>query len=353
MFIWIQVLRGVAAAMVVGHHYLAAQAERGVAIGQRLLQAGGAGADIFFVISGFIMAITQSGDASRFSARVFLLRRLMRIAPLYWVLTAAAFGLASVASGTVNSRFSVEKFIMSMLFLPYSEGVIDMDAHAYLAYVLPIAWTLTFEWLFYLVFALALALGMRPLARLGFIACCFAASVIAGIVFPPSSPVLQVLSSPLLFEFVLGCTVAALFLHEVRFRNWQAMLLALAGTMVLLYTVHDSVAARVLVWGTAAFALVSAAALSDGARAAPSAAIRPLARLGDISYSLYLSHFFTLALFVRMQQHLPALGDGFGVPSVVVFVLLAWNVAALCYRFIEEPTKVFFARRKNSMRWAG
>lgn len=353
MFIWIQVLRGVAAALVVGHHYLAAQAERGAAVGERLSHAGGAGADVFFVISGFIMTITQSGAAGPSSARTFLLRRLVRIAPLYWVLTAAAFGLASMASGMVNAKFSTEKFIMSMLFLPYSEGAIDMNAQAYLAYVLPIAWTLTFEWMFYLVFALALALGLRPVMRLGVIAGCFAASVIAGIVFSPPSPLLQMLSSPLLFEFLLGCTVAALYLHKVRFRNWQAMLLALAGLTVLLYTAHDSAAARVLIWGSAAFALVAAAALSDGARAAPPATIRPLARLGDISYSLYLSHFFTLALFVRLQQHVPALGDGFGVLSVAVFFLLAWNVAALCYRFIEEPAKVFFARRKHAMGLAG
>jgi peptidoglycan/LPS O-acetylase OafA/YrhL len=80
---------------------------------------------------------------------------------------------------------------------------------------------------------------------------------------------------------------------------------------------------------------------------------RPLVRLGDISYSLYLSHFFTLALFVRAQEHLPVLGDGFSVVSVLAFLLLAWNVSALCYRFIEEPARVFFAQRKNAMRTAG
>lgn len=353
MFIWIQVLRGVAAAMVVCHHYVAAQAERGAVAGQRLLQFGGAGADIFFVISGFIMMITQSAPAGHFSAQTFLWRRLVRIAPLYWILTAAAFGLAFLASGAVNAEYSATKFILSMLFMPYSENPIDMSAQAYLAYVLPIAWTLTFEWLFYLVFAMALALGLQSVARLGFIAFCFSASVIAGIVFSPSSPVLQMMTSPLLFEFLLGCVVAVLYQEQARLSGVQTMLLALAAMTALSNIVHDSDATRVLVWGSASFALVAAAALNGKAKMAPSAMIRPLVRLGDISYSLYLSHFFTLALFVRVQEHLPVLGDGFSVVSVLAFFLLAWNVSALCYRFIEEPARVFFAQRKNAMRTAG
>ena len=189
MFIWIQVLRGVATAMAVCHHYVAAQVERGGAVSrQRLLRFGGAVANIFFVISGFIMMITQSAPAGPFSARTFLWRRLVRIAPLYWMLTATAYSLATAAAGMVNTEFSARKFILSMLFLPYSEGPVDMSAQGYQAYVLPIAWTLTYEWLFYLVFAIALALGLQPVMRLGIIAGCFAASVIAGIVFSPSTP---------------------------------------------------------------------------------------------------------------------------------------------------------------------
>lgn len=352
MFIWVQVLRGMAATMVVCHHYVAAQAKRGMTSGQEFL-FGGAGVDIFFVISGFIMTISQSDAIGPRPARVFLLRRLLRIAPLYWMLTATAYSLATVAAGMVNAEFSARKFIMSMLFLPYSAGTIDMGAHGYRAYVLPMAWTLTFEWWFYLLFALALALGMRPLARLGFIACCFIAGMIAGIGFSLSAPLLQVLSSPLLLEFLLGCVVAVLYLHDIRLKNWQAMLLALAAATVLVDAVQDSAATRLLTWGVAAFVLVAAAVLTNEAKVTPSIALRPLIRLGDISYSLYLSHFFTLALFVRMQKHLTPLGDGFGVPSILVFLLLAWNVAALCHRFIEEPARTILARRKSAPRLAG
>lgn len=344
MFIWIQVLRGLAAAMVVCHHYVAAQAEQGVNAGRWLMEFGGSGVDIFFVISGFIMTITQSGEPRLCTARRFLLRRMLRIAPLYWGLTAAAFGLAVVAADSVHADFSTEKFLMSMLFLPCCDGSIDMAAQGYQAYVIPMAWTLTYEWLFYLVFALALALRLGPVARLGFIASCFAAGVLAGMLLRPSMPLLQVLSNPLLFEFLLGCAVAVLYQQGFRLQAWQALPLALAAMPVLANLGHDSAASRILLWGAAAFALVAAAALTSGARAKPGLLLRPFARLGDISYSLYLSHFFTLALFVRLQQHLPPLLDGYGVLAILLFALLAWQVAALCYRFLEQPPREFLAR---------
>lgn len=349
MFIWVQILRGLAAAMVVCHHYVASQAEQGANVGQWLMDLGGSGVDIFFVISGFIMTITQSGDAGQLSARRFLVRRLIRIAPLYWVLTAAAYGVATMASRSVHAEFSVEKFLMSMLFLPYSHHAVDMSADGYQAYVIPMAWTLTYEWLFYLVFALALALRLQPMARLVFIAGCFGVSAMVGMVFQPAALLLQVMSSPLLFEFLLGCAVAAMYLNGIRLKPWQSCLLALAAVSVLVNILHDSAAGRILMWGGAAFMLVAAAVLTRGARSSPPALLKPLVRLGDISYSLYLSHFFTLALFVRMQKYLPPLLDGFGWLAICLFILLTWHIAALCYRFIEEPAREWIAKRKAGM----
>lgn len=345
IFVGIQMLRGLAASMVVVHHYVASQAERGVDLGRWWHEFGGSGVDIFFVISGFIMMITQS-DASgqrAYSARTFLVRRLLRIAPLYWVLTALAFGLASLAGAAVNTQIPLEKFLLSMLFLPYSAEPISMSDTAHLAYVIPMAWTLTFEWLFYLVFAAALALGLQAWARLRFIAVTFVALVAAGMLARPEAPLLQVITSPLLFEFLLGCAVAVMYRRGWRLPVWLALPLALAAVGVLVNQWHGNVFARTAVWGMASFGLIAAAALLRHEMAL-SAVTRPFARLGDISYSLYLSHFFTLALFVRLQDRLPWLDASYGLLTVAAFVLLNLFGAELCYRFIENPARRFFAR---------
>lgn len=331
--------------MVVCHHYLASQVERGADVGRWLLEFGGSGVDIFFVISGFIMMITQSdasGKKREYSAKNFLLRRLMRIAPLYWVLTALAFSLASLAAAAVHTQIGGEKFLMSMLFLPYSEHAITMNSDAHTAYVIPMAWTLTFEWFFYLVFASALALGLHAYARLSFIAVVFTALVAAGLLVQPEAPILQVITSPLLFEFLLGCAVAVFYLKGLRFNPIIAVVLAITAVGVLINQLHGSIFERTAIWGLASFALVMAASLS-AREVKQTLPVRPFARLGDISYSLYLSHFFTLALFVRLQDRLPVLNESFGIPAILAFAVLNLFVAEMCYRFIEDPARNFFA----------
>ena len=345
MFIGIQILRGLAAAMVVVHHYVASQAEQGVEVGRWLHEFGGSGVDIFFVISGFIMMITQSdmgGKKREYSARQFLVRRLMRVVPLYWVLTALAFGLASLAGAAVNTQIPVEKFLMSMLFLPYSDGPVSMSDAAHTAYVIPMAWTLTFEWFFYLVFASALAFGLHAYARLHFIAVVFVALVAAGVLAQPQAPILQVVTSPLLFDFLLGCAVAVLYLKGLRLSAWVALPLALIAVGVLANQLHGTVFERTAIWGLASLALIMSASLNRR-EIALSAATRPFAHLGDISYSLYLSHFFTLALFVRLQDRMPLLNDGYGVAALAAFALLNLFVAEGCYRCIENPARKLFA----------
>jgi peptidoglycan/LPS O-acetylase OafA/YrhL len=331
--------------MVVCHHYVASQADM-VGVGRWLLNFGGAGVDIFFVISGFIMMITQSDPAKSYTAKDFLVRRLARVAPLYWILTAVAFALVAVAGSAVNTQVSAQKFMMSMLFLPYSETPISMSMSAHTAYVIPMAWTLTFEWYFYAVFAISLAFGLKPMARLPFIAAWFTCAVIAGIVFQPASLILQVMTSPLVFEFLLGSIIAILYMRGYRLSGIQALILAIGSLAVLANLLHADNIMRTVVWGSAAFTLIAAATLYEG-RKRQVAAIIPFAWLGNISYSLYLSHFFSLALFVRLQKHFGFIGEGFGPLTVLVFIVLTLGVAELCYRFIEEPARGFFSRRRG------
>ena len=81
----IQYLRGIAALMVVWFHSV------GQIPGGRHVSSpsnfGNSGVDLFFVISGFIMVVTTAGtDVSAFE---FLRRRIVRVVPLYWLLTLA------------------------------------------------------------------------------------------------------------------------------------------------------------------------------------------------------------------------------------------------------------------------
>src|SRR6516162_6435510 len=80
----IQYLRAVAALMVVAHH-----ARHYFPQGDQWSTFGSRGVDIFFVISGFVMAHSTQGyraDANRrFQSERFLAKRFIRVVPLYWL----------------------------------------------------------------------------------------------------------------------------------------------------------------------------------------------------------------------------------------------------------------------------
>ena len=117
----VQVLRAFAAFCVVTTHAIGQvfQIDLG-SNSQSLASIGNFGVDVFFVISGFIMVwVTRHQVGSRASAGQFLLRRIVRIAPLYWIFSLALIFLTLTIPNVINYPvFDMEYWIKSLLFIP-------------------------------------------------------------------------------------------------------------------------------------------------------------------------------------------------------------------------------------------
>lgn len=142
----LQLGRGVAAVMVVGHHIdgkLAIAFPSAPPFLSGLLEAGWAGVDFFFVLSGFIIALSLDGKPD---VRTFALRRFTRIYPPFW----AAFGLSLAGALLLPSMrqalaaYSSVEWALALALLPADNN----------APVIGVAWTLHHEILFYAVTAL-------------------------------------------------------------------------------------------------------------------------------------------------------------------------------------------------------
>lgn len=84
----IQVLRGLAACMVVIHHSTQRFANLVAGSSTPFWENGASGVDLFFIISGLVMAISTLGrEDKRHPAAVFLKRRFIRLVPMYWAIT--------------------------------------------------------------------------------------------------------------------------------------------------------------------------------------------------------------------------------------------------------------------------
>jgi exopolysaccharide production protein ExoZ len=321
----IQMLRGIAASMVVFVH-LDVQLKR---LGYGTLDAPwlASGVDIFFVISGFIMWVSVARRPAT-SAGEFMRNRLIRIVPIYWLVSAGVLAMTIAAPQLLHSTvFSAPHALASFLFLPARHPV----SGEFWPLLVP-GWTLNYEMLFYLLFAAALAgADGVPRRRLAIIAVLITSVILLGTALENRVDVMHFYANPILLEFLAGILIGIVYL-ERRVRSSWAWFVPLGAGFVLLW----------LSQRTGSFApavnLVAASMIVAGALFAPAFSNRGLKALGDASYSLYLTHVVTLAAIEQMWagglQRL-------GAPLFVISALTSCVLGALfCYRLLERPITV-------------
>lgn len=271
----IQVLRGVAAVGVVVYH--ATETRFGM---------GAAGVDLFFVISGFVMATVSQGK----KPLPFIRDRLWRIVPLYFVSLAAFVALIPVEPATCRT-------LASLTLWP------AWPNYCY-PYVVQ-AWSLSYELFFYGLVALFIR-------RQGWLFVVLPAFIFWRLTFP--TPPFLWLGNSLVLEFLAGMLLAKL----PRKYGGIALMIGLFG--LLSAPVETKSMLRPIYWGVPAFLIVHGA-LTLEERFKSRVWEVPMA-VGDSSYSLYLAHIIILKLL------------GFGeLTEVMVAIALSYGI----HRLIERP----------------
>lgn len=318
----VQIARFVAAMLVVVTHATFYAVER---IGSPLgvWHFGEIGVPIFFVISGLVMVLsTADTPANTDGACTFLLRRFVRIVPLYWLATAAKVVVAVVAPGVVHhNHFDPSHAVQSFFFIPYFNAAGEVrPMHG-------VGWTLLHEVFFYLLFAATLAAGRRPVLWVsGALLVLFA----LGSGLQDKSAFVTVATSPLNLNFVVGMAVGWLLLSGRSTRSW---VIAAAVCAAAAWSLFGLGAGLVLAVGATVLAFAFH-------RLAP--VWRPAIALGDSSYSLYLFHpFVTPALVVFLGKWL-ALDP---LMTIGLACVLTVGIAHALHLSIERPV----VRRARAM----
>lgn len=326
----VQCLRAIAAILVIGVHAERLELRVFPTTWLHPIQAfGGAGVDLFFVISGLIMVTTTWGDFGRpGSSLTFLLRRVLRIYPMYWIIMGVYLALHTAAPSLLHlENTSPQAIVFSLLLIPQPHDP-----------TLVVAWTLVCEMFFYLVFAIALTMSRRA-ALVFFVA--WIILTIALSALKPENPVLAQIGSLYNLEFAAGAVVGYLIRTGRIVAPLTALatgIVGLAATFVYLLPFDDlpsiwfrvgciAVPMSLITYGAVALEV------RDGRRLP-----RWLARIGDASYSLYLWHGFLLAAFSAFAFRLHPRGaaaHGLYLATMYAFTILA---SVVIYRLIERPT---------------
>ncbi|GJD36514.1 acyltransferase family protein [Methylobacterium aerolatum] len=349
MLVPIQILRAVAALMVVWHHArhevdLMAARGAGDALAPGTLLPWWAGVDLFFVISGFVIVHASRSLAGRPGGRWrFLSHRIARVVPLYWLATLLYGGLALAAPGLLSEAGALVRdpaFVAaSFLFWPMARP----DGSVQPLYGL--GWTLNAEFFFYVLFVLGLGFGLR--GAVGWLVAALAGLVALGLMVPLPLP-LAFWADPIVLEFALGAGLGLARAAGLRLPGPVRLGLAglgLAGFALAAWHLDGAAEvpgfARPLLAGLPALALVAAAALgparSPAAETALPVPMRALARLGDASYALYLVHPFALRAGREGLVRLGLAGPLHPWGSLLGLVLAAVVAALAVHRVVEAP----------------
>jgi exopolysaccharide production protein ExoZ len=290
---------------------------------------GWAGVDFFFVISGFVMmTITRGRFQQPGTAPTFFLRRAARIYPLYWLYTLAYLPLFLFQPDVMNRPEGSAgiSLLHSFLLLPHSKAPLVGQG-----------WTLVHEMYFYTVFALILLRPEREKLKLLFV---WATLVLAGCVLGETTglsrrlPTLALVTHLMTLEFIAGCLIAELVHRGVQCFSAPAIVLGMTWLPLTLLLPRDW--NRVLLWLMPAALVVYGAVAIEARRQFRFP--RPLCFIGDISYSLYLSHLIPIQLVSRAFR---ALHWQHGIVSHVAFIVVTSTAAialgAASYYWVEKP----------------
>jgi peptidoglycan/LPS O-acetylase OafA/YrhL len=330
----VQVLRFFAALLVMGAHAKRVLTDAEIRPGWDASMLA-VGVDVFFVISGFVIALSAERAAS---AGAFFRDRCLRVLPLYLAVSSLFVAKRLVSGETVPAT----EWVNSLLFVPL------LDSGGYGGTFHPYGWSIAYEMWFYSLVALFLGLAVRSRAALLAAATLTGGSLVVALLYRANWLAPRFLFSPLVLEFAAGC---ALYVWRDRIRGfaWAAALalpLFGGGLCFTSYLGYPTEVignpflgfSRALIWGGFAVCVFALFHAAEGRVRWP----RVLVWLGTASYSLYLVQPFVVRAVAGLELPAPV--------RVAAFFTLSLLVGAAMYRWLEAPLlawpKAWLARRR-------
>ncbi|MGA7239903.1 MAG: acyltransferase [Bryobacteraceae bacterium] len=333
----VQWLRAIAALMVLVFHL--GSVERRYSHGPVLLDhwywAGEFGIDLFFVISGFIMTASTHADWHKpRKAAPFLLRRILRIYPVYWEFSLMVLGCVLLKPEWVNSSATLPRDILrSFLLLPQPGNPI-----------LVVGWSLIHEMYFYLVFCL---LFLLPISFRVFVYVWALLTLVAYCFFPmpPGNTLGKIVANPYTLEFISGAVAGVCYLRGVK-TPWISAV-GLFGLVLFAFgAAHGSNTShrlpRGILCGTGGAGIIYFASCLRVTRNRLS---QLLSGLGDASYSLYLCHVLVVAALGHLWVRLGTGGVSAHIVWIISSIAVSCLVAWLNFCWIERPLHLYVKRR--------
>ncbi|AKH95640.1 acyltransferase [Elizabethkingia anophelis] len=312
-----------------------------------LVEFGGFGVDIFFVLSGFIMCLTvklNTGSNAR-NAKYFMKKRISRIYPAYIICAIPVMLFVTQAEGIKDLYF----YIGNLLLLPTFTG----NPNYRLA--LAPGWSLTYEMFFYVVFSFVLLFSSNRKKILYTVFFILTIGVLLVYLLNIQGEQLNwvnfsyMIGDTRLLNFASGIVCYYFYMHfreKISFHiNIGIVLLLTVSfiTAILIYLklpnfISRGVPAIVII---IVFSLINNTSLNNYG-------MRKLIFLGDASYSIYLIHYyFTFFKFKALElvDYNASMNTVLLNTVDIIMFILSIATGCLFYVFIEKPIVNFVSKK--------
>jgi peptidoglycan/LPS O-acetylase OafA/YrhL len=322
------------------------------------LKGGGSiGVQFFFVLSGFLITYLLAEEkqrTGRINIRFFLMRRALRIWPLYYLVVAFAFATPYILS-VMNLSHSDEgyqpNFFFTCAFLENYVGMFKGEAPN--VSPLGVVWAICVEQHFYLVWGLLFCVtSLRHLERI-ICACIAVAMLTRAVNLSLGFQNLDLLTNFDLFAF--GALPAfwlvkhgAAFEEKINAIPLKAKEMFAVAVLVIVAVAHHVTGTVAAIFSPSVLGILLASLLVMLLPIKSKLRIGDdniLSRLGKYTYGLYLCHVVIINLLSRLFEHWGLSLDvpGYGAALVIAAIGISILIAYVSYQWIERP---FLALRR-------
>ena len=284
-----------------------------------------ASVQLFYILSAFLFMYSTQ-ENKKYSPYSLIMKRIIRIIPLYWLLTIATFCGARYTH-LIDKKWNILELIKSMFFIPFYQT--SMKEGQSINPIVGPAWFLFLDAYFLIIFVIAITIShrYRGLVSCIIIICVFLFSN----QFDNNSAFLEAIQSVNWFCFIAG--VLLFYIVKNFWGNSNGLrehykivmtviiiLMALSYLKVVLWFVRIPL---MTIYLSLLILLFQHQKMN-----------KFLVRCGDISYSFYLIHYYVIIIIGKFFN-LNTINIGQAI-SVPVILTMSYFIATLSYEIIEK-----------------
>ncbi|MGS2872605.1 acyltransferase family protein [Enterobacter huaxiensis] len=340
----IHYIRGIASILVILYHFrgnlngIYAQSN----LGDLLFGRGGIGVDLFFVLSGFIIAFSTKKSTGSID---FIFKRVFRIYPVY---------LACMLLMLTLPSFHLDGNFLKSLFFIHLDYQYTAPVFGY-AFIFA-AWTLTYEIIFYALFCISQTLSHKYRTIICSLTIVLVvvllqaifndnisffgnATISPGTDSEPS--ILKILASPMMIEFVYGMLIFHIYeflsKHSTAISKMHIKAICVAGITFSIicymtgYLTYSGPIGAGLIAAILFISVLSIESLYGSFRS------NVLNLLGNLSYSMYLSHVFVIRFVQAYGKDIDFIRYTSGFSRIIFMLMLTVLISYVLYHIVEKP----------------